>query len=358
MVERKNIYVCLTKCAYGGWITMTAHLARYKQDKIYKLSKKRTEKHNRRFGYGVMYQNICFDDFNKMLNDKNNHIIITCIDKHFYWVLEELYERDQHYSFSIVIHDPTELTPKVLEFLDADNDLTLPVNIITIRKSVQTYLKDKHNLDSKFLLHPYVRMTDEEKYCEMSVNKFHTPFVSISRIDFDKHQEIMLNANKVAANKIDIYGACNSLYVYHKLKDLDFDKYYKGKFRKDYKELTTIMEGKKFLVDLSMIKNDGCGTQYTFLEAWDMGLIVVLSSAWFRYKKGGYFETMWEPGYNCYIVDTYNKDSKKYDNCTELVIFLNTKINENECDLMKYTNRRMLKKHIAENEKWYNLGNK
>ena len=50
--------------------------------------------------------------------------------------------------------------------------------------------------------------------------------VSISRIDFDKNTDIILNANKLIndeSKKIYCFGAENRIYVHHKLKDLEID---------------------------------------------------------------------------------------------------------------------------------------
>ena len=48
---------------FGGWITMTAHLALKYDYPLYKISKSgRNEKKKRDFGYDVKYQNLSIDE--------------------------------------------------------------------------------------------------------------------------------------------------------------------------------------------------------------------------------------------------------------------------------------------------------
>ena len=71
--------------------------------------------------------------------------------------------------------------------------------------------------------------------------------------------------------------------VFHKLKDLDFHEYWKGKYDKTfpmtYKD-KDILTDCKFVVDMSIIKDDGGGTQYTFLEAIYNDCILILHNDW------------------------------------------------------------------------------
>ena len=113
---------------------------------------------------------------------------------------------------------------------------------------------------------------------------------------------------------VDIYGAMNDLYVYHKLRDTQFRRYYKGKFPKTFEALTDLLATSKFVVDMSAINRDGGGSQYTFLEAI-YGLCLGLSSKWVEGVK-----TPFRHGVNCFIVSnadelrellTRNPDTKK-----------------------------------------------
>lgn len=279
----------MAKPTYGGWVSFTAHLALKYNYRLYKISK-RTEKLKtgeprlRKFGYGVTYQNLSIEDAMKLPN-----IIITAIDKNYYEYLGQF-----NNTTKLVIHDPTEIKGNSCQ---AVLDVLNKYKIITIRKSVKKFLIQKYAVKSKFNFHPFF----EYKKTEI-LSQDKRGAASISRVDFDKHTDITLRANKLLPDtqKIDIYGATNDRYVYFKLKTsgLDFEKYYKGTFKKSFEELDKILVGKRFVVDLSAIKNDGGGSQYTFLEAIYQGCILILNKQWL-YGSNNIFKD----GVNCLVVE-------------------------------------------------------
>lgn len=271
---------------YGGWVTFTAHLSLKEKLPVYKIGKttelyKDGKPRMREFGYGVQYQNIGSKDISSI----RTKLVITAVDSHHYDVLTSFPN-----GTYIVIHDPTEVTGKqagpLLEQLPR-------FRIVVIRKSVQEFLKTHFHLKSKFIPHPFY---------EYSFDKVAKPTkaVSISRVDYDKHTDILLKANMVLpkTKTIDIYGSINRMYVYQKLRDLHFDEYYKGKFEKSYEELSNILETARFVVDMSVIKGDGGGTQYTFLEAIYQECALVINKKW---VDG--FETPFKQNVNCYVVE-------------------------------------------------------
>tara|TARA_B110000967_G_C18856293_1_gene547418 strand:- start:227 stop:1171 length:945 start_codon:yes stop_codon:yes gene_type:complete len=277
----------MAKPSYGGWVSFTAHLALKYGYTLYKIGKRTELLKNgsprlRKFGYGVFYQNISIEDAIELSN-----ILITAIDKNYYHYLNKLSPKT-----TLVIHDPTEVKGKscqpVIDVLDT-------FDIITIRTSVKEFIKTKYNITSKFKPHPFF-----EYPIKQSTKR--TGCVSISRVDFDKHTEVTLKANKLLPKKlkIDIYGAKNDRYVYFKLKkeDLDFEKHYKGTFKKSFADLDAILGDKLFVIDLSVIKNDGGGSQYTFLEAIYQGCVLILNKQWLA-AKGNIFEE----GVNCLVVE-------------------------------------------------------
>ena len=95
-----------------------------------------------------------------------------------------------------------------------------------------------------------------------------------------------------------IYGAHNRLYVYHKLKELNFKKYYKGGFGKSFKELSDILKNAKYVADMSIIKHDGGGTQYTFLEAIYQDCALIINEKWVDK-----FKTPFKDKVNCFVVN-------------------------------------------------------
>jgi glycosyltransferase involved in cell wall biosynthesis len=87
-----------------------------------------------------------------------------------------------------------------------------------------------------------------------------TQAVSISRIDFNKNIEILLDANKrVRNNPVKIYGWPNKKYVYQKLDHVAFNQYYQGKYVKSFDATSEILKKAKFMIDLSSLPNDGGG---------------------------------------------------------------------------------------------------
>ena len=262
---------------YGGWVSFTAHLALKYSLPLYKIGS-RTEEKQRDYGYGVKYQNRAPNDLPK------GRILITAIDKSYYEFLEKMPD-----GTIIVIHDPTEVSGKgkepVLKALAR-------FKVITIRESVKKFLKDEFNIKSKFIIHPFY---------EYPISKSKSPkdAVSVSRVDFDKHTDIILKANKHLKNPIDIYGAINRQYVFFKLNDLGFKRFYKGGFEKSFEDLDDILSEAKYVVDMSVIKNDGGGSQYTFLEAMYQGCALIINAKWVENSK-----TEFVNGKNCFVIGT------------------------------------------------------
>lgn len=277
--------IYMAKPIYGGWVTFTAHLSLKYNCELFKIGKK-TEKNKRNYGYGVEYKNTKADEI-----IKKDNILITAVDKH-YWEYLELFPKGTR----IVIHDPTEVKGK-------NNELVKFIKhfkIITIRKTVQGFLKKEYGVDSDFLPHPFYEYPKNDQ-----LSKYYS--LSISRIDFDKHTDLILKANQEIEEedkKIIIFGAENRLFVHHKLKDLDFEKYWRGKFPKTLPlshEGNDLLNNCRYIVDMSIIKGDGGGTQYTFLEAIYHDCALILHKEWV--DSGDLFVK----DHNCYVVG-YSED--------------------------------------------------
>jgi len=182
-----------------------------------------------------------------------------------FYLLKYLKEKD----ITIVIHDPFEIFRENEEYLKN-------WKVLVIRKSVRAFLKEKYDINAKFIYHPffpYRKYTEidsqdnKDKYKNINItNKI--DIVSISRIAPHKNIDMLLRANKKINKKsIKIFGLIDGHYVSSKLNKLDFDKYYHGMFDKSFWQVSNILSKSKFMVDLSEIPNDGGGTPYTFLEA-------------------------------------------------------------------------------------------
>jgi hypothetical protein len=286
--------VYLAKPIYGGWVTFTVHLAKKFNYRLYKVGKK-TEKKVRPFGYGVDYQNVSLEDLLKIPN-----LLITAVDKHYWDILPHLPP-----TTKIVIHDPTELKinkSKPNPMVQEPKLLNL-FKVYTIRETVQRYLLDNFNVKSEFKVHPFFEYETNKEPC-----KFHA--VTISRIDFDKNTDIILKANQLiqdSKKKVQIFGAENRIYVHHKLGELDFYSFWKGKFDKDYPltyQEKDILKDTHYVVDMSTIKNDGGGSQYTFLEAIYQGCVLVLHRDWISQAS------LFKEGINCLAAETPEELSK------------------------------------------------
>ena len=321
--QTKNL-LYLAKPIYGGWVTFTAHLSHKYKAPIYKIAS-RTEKKKRDYGYDCKYQNLSIGDVIKL-----NNIVITAIDKH-YWDYLHLFPSETQ----IVIHDPTECKPSkqgnpLVQSTDKNDIILLNhFKVITIRESVQEYLMNKLNVQSQFMPHPFF------SYEIPKTNGLGYKCVSIARIDFDKNTDIILKANQLIndeSNHIHLFGAENRIYVHHKLKKFNIEKYWKGKFPKNLSPLyeeKSILKDAKYMIDMSTIKEDGGGTQYTFLEAIYHDCILILHNEWIT--KGYLFQS----GINCLGVS----DEK------ELAEILTNEISDDKYSMILENSKKILENH-------------
>ena len=319
---KKNL-LYLAKPVYGGWVTFTAHLSHKLNSPIYKIAQ-RNETSDRDYGYECKYRNKSIGEIIKLDN-----ILITAVDKH-YWEYLHLFPP----STEIIIHDPTECkksknnNPLVQSTDHNEKPLLEHFKVITIRESVQEYLMNQFNVKSLFMPHPFF------SYKIPKIDGLGYKCVSIARIDFDKNTDILLKANKLLENKSDhiyLFGAENRLYVHHKLKELNIQEYWKGKFPKNLSpvyEDKSILKDAKYMIDMSIIKGDGGGTQYTFLEAIHHDCVLVLHSEWIN--KGSLFIS----GHNCIGIGS----------AEELAEFI-----KNDLSSSKYSEILMNSKKILEN---------
>ena len=246
----------------GGWVSFTAHLALKENATVYKLSK-RSEKSPRQFGYGVTYRNTAVWPAGNTL--------ITALDKHHYNRLNLIPQ-----GTYLVVHDPTEITKTLSEHI-------YRFRIITIRKSVHRILPN-----SIFLPHPFFPFPLKVP------NLVRTP-ISISRIDWDKNIDVIIAANELGAD-ITLWGAPNRLYIHH--AGLNIANYYRGAFPKSFEAIADILASASCIVDMSSIKHDGGGSQYTFLEAIYGGLPLILNKKWTDVN-----DSIWDES-NCAAVST------------------------------------------------------
>lgn len=293
---------------YGGHVTFTAHLYRALKDngvsvRLYTPST-RTETFPRKFGYGLKYWNITPKDLLK----EDRQILITAPSKPLKEPIDALLAGDAR----IVVHDPAEFRH------GWSLDRAKKNGIIVIRKSMLEHLPK-----ADLILHPYKRFYQND---EDSRSKFG---ISFSRIDYDKHTSILLDANRILPKrkKIDIRGFENRIYTRFNI----MPKYPEWKqsiaaYPREFRFAVKMAHDYRFMFDMSVIKKDGGGTQYTFLEAMDAGAVCVLNEEWII--KGH----VMKPGVNCLSVANA-KDIKKL-----------AREAEDRLDI-RYAGYRLLKKH-------------
>ena len=321
---------------YGGCLKFTAHLLHtLNRKKVFRIAKK-FEKRKKNFGYGIRYQNVPVEYLDSVQN-----IFITDMYQHFE-CLEKLRRitKERGKEVTIVVHDPGE----IFRF----NEPYLKYwNIITIRKSMQQYLQDKYGIESKFIYHPFypypIRQEgdgEDYDYDDVEGEEKKMQAVSISRIDFYKNIEIILDANKkVRNNPIKIYGWSNKEYVSEQLDTVTFNQYYQGKYAKSFDATSKILKKAKFMIDLSFLPNDGGGTQYTFLDAIYHNCAIILNRQWIENVDLEYRD--FKEGENCYAVSNSEELRELLDSAENIDT---TKIVQNA--------RKLLDRHIIKAEEW------
>lgn len=253
----------------GGWVTFTAHLAYSLLDRGYDVSLykigNRNEPFKRPFGYGLWYHNRKLDFFK---TDTSGPTIVTAVAKKFTSAYQVLVGECEA---RVVIHDPTETAY-----------LCGIAKPWVIRKTGLTKFED-----ATFIRHPYVRMS------HLAPPTKRTGCVSTSRIDFDKHTEILLDAKRLGA-LVSIYGFENRLYTKFKIVP-NYPEWEQSKvaYPRTRNAAFDLLCRSRAMADMSLIKGDGGGTQYTTLEAWDAGSVPIVHRDWIRKND------VMVPGYNC-----------------------------------------------------------
>lgn len=258
----------LAKPVTGGWVSYTAHLARGLRAAGHTVhvvkQGNRTEKHERDFGMGLAYRNMSAAGLDVLA--RSGRMIITAVDKS---AGPDLTAELRDAGAALVIHDPTELKGGMRDAVDHGG-----APLWVIRRTMLRHLPH-----ARYMPHPYVRCALPPR----TERRYHA--ASFSRLDWDKRIDLMVTANMALPPeyRIRIHGAENRLYTHHKLDALDpeWRQYYTGPMHR-----TSLWAGVRvarfatYAVDLSVIKGDGGGTQYTFLEALDAGSQLVINRAW------------------------------------------------------------------------------
>ena len=282
---RVNLFY-LSPNPYGGWVTFTAHLMRALRaagadPRLFKVGNK-TENKERPYGYGETYRNLSAEDA-KLKSGPN---IVVAAAKNFAPVTEALLARGAY----LVLHDPTEL-----KNLPAD----LPQRRVVVIRRAGLEIAPSAN----FIRHPYQRAKPSRPVTRERM-------VSVSRIDFDKRTHILLDANRLLApQRITIRGFENRIYTRFKVVP-HYPEWVQSvaQYPRDATAAVELLAGAALMADMSQIKGDGGGTQYTFLEAWDAGCVPVLHEDW----TAGRPQDDMQPGLNCMTVSSAEELAQLY----------------------------------------------
>jgi len=255
---------------FGGFVSYTSHLVRTFEAAgwsacLYKIGAN-TEAKMREFNGPVRYRNIALVDALSVA--QNTPTIITAA----YWKqYGEAIRQLLRFKASIVLHDPTEYDPALLRAIRKCG-----TKVVSIRKCNVANLLAL-DVPSVYIPHPYQPVDVTRPQTLVSA-------VSLSRIDFDKHTEIIAKANALLEQnrRVRIYGELNRLYAFHKLNAEcpEWEQDYCGRFALTWDAAVRRAASAEYVVDMSAIAKDGGGTQYTFLEAWNAGADLILNRKW------------------------------------------------------------------------------
>lgn len=290
-MKQVNLYY-LTPNNMGGWVTYSAHLFRSLetvgvQPHLIKITQDHENRMTwpesdegeakRNFGYGLLHKNLTIED---AVKEDGIPKMILAGGKRYKEETKSLLDAGAF----LMIHDPTEL--KNLP----DH---LPYNKVIIgRRSM-----NQHRSNAIFIRHPFGRQ-HVGPFPEKTQHA-----VSTTRLDFDKHTDIIFDANEQLPEELRVLIRGTENRIFERWELMPKYKWYKplkGKWRfpREMDAALKILLPARFSVDMSANKGDGGGTQSCFLEAWDAGAIPIINRAWVEDYPGDDMV----PGVNCIAV--------------------------------------------------------
>lgn len=251
-----------TKVNLGGWATFTVHLyhslvSAGHDVRLIKIGNNTEQFHRPFAGHGIAYRNVAASELGE-LHKRGERCIIAALGKHYVDDVAGLLKK----GAGIVVHDTAESTNRMA--------INKPW---VIRKELL-----KVAPGAVFIRHPYVRH-DQVSIVPMAKRK---GYAATSRVDFDKNTRMILDANRLGAG-VQIVGFENRLYTKFKICP-DYPEWEQstGLHPRSGRESFELLRISRGMVDLTDIKGDGGGTQYTFLEAWDAGAVPIIGKWWLR----------------------------------------------------------------------------
>lgn len=277
----------------GGATSFTVHLfagmvrAGY-SPKIYRVSA-RGERKERPFAKyeDVTYQNVTIDEATSIVRTMPSLLVAPVHSKDIPFAPSAIVDLVK-LGMSVVTHDPNEF--KVYDHLQQFGATEL--RPICIRPTMLRFFKE-----AVFIPHPYVREFDEQP----APAERELLAISVARTTFVKRTAMIVEANALlrAQDRVVLRGAVNRMYEHHVLLK-KYPRHYKpgqGGFPLTWGASARECARAKFAVDLTYFPDDGGGSQYSFMEAWDAGTVNVIHEDWLRYPGE------MKVGVNCITVD-------------------------------------------------------
>lgn len=295
----------MSKVRFGGFVSYTSHLCKafrkmgYKCN-VYKI-RTRTERNERNFNDGVGSTNVSIQDALAIMKRSDAAIVTATFWRGWKDPISTLIEN----GAEVVIHDHTDYTNEFRDFMQSND-----VVPIVIRKANKRNLAND-GLESVYIPHPYVRFPTKKVERDLHA-------ISTCRLDYDKRTDIIIGANELLPRnkRVSMWGTHTRMYMFQKIvgkfKGWEDIKHYTGPMYPREQQhfpntpgfAVLLNRRAHFSIDMSAIKNDGGGTQYSFLEIMNGGAVLVLNSSWLL--KGG--EMM--DGSNC--ISASNSDDLVY----------------------------------------------
>jgi hypothetical protein len=263
----------------GGTTSYTVHLFEGMRraglnPKIYRV-KERGEEVERPFSKydGVTYRNVDPAEALKIVRRTPSLMTAPCNSK-FLPFDPDIIGKMMRAGMRVTVHDPNEF--EIYDHLEWDKKSFVP---FCIRPSMKQFFPK-----AIFVPHPYVREYQTEEY---AYNERPHLAVSVARVTFVKRTHLILEANAKLPEKsrVVLRGAENRLYTRFKVQKL-FPKFKQGRSGFPMVWGASARECAKghYAVDFTWFPDDGGGSQYSSLEAWDAGAVNVIHEDWLRYK--------------------------------------------------------------------------
>lgn len=265
----------------GGSTSFAVHLYRAMElagyaPTILRLAK-RTEQRTRPLGKydGVEYVNVATEDALATVADTPSLLVAPCHSSATPWD-PDAQRKLIAAGMRVVVHDPNEF--KIYDHHTAIG--TRPP--IAIRPTMLA-----HYPRAVVIPHPYVRRYDQWDTSQLHQHREWIA-VSVARVTFVKRTEIILDANRLLAKQhrkpVVLRGAENRLYTRHKLRAA-YPEFKQGStgFPLRWHASAEQCARASYAVDMTYFPDDGGGSQYSFMEAWDAGTVNIIHEDWLRY---------------------------------------------------------------------------